>query len=211
MRGWQGSNLGGPFCANTDRARRRHGRLREVAGRRRISLPDFSVSIVRREDLLSLDFLFSNLALVAGAGAPPQVVRKVPAQPSYLVAQFDAPQNIAEQAYLEAFTDTAGHTPPPGGDKTLFLFPGNRTQYLLFSHHRDRLGDLIDAAARLDETAPILTTNRLRTEITTTLDFTPAVYQDYSDPSGFLHLTFNGDVRASTAGSPRARLDHAAR
>jgi hypothetical protein len=72
------------------------------------------------------------------------------------------------------------------------------------------LGDLIETAARLDKTAPILTTNRLPTEITTTLDFTPVVYQDYSDPR-FLHLTFNGDVRASTAGSPRARLDHAAR
>ena len=88
----------------------------EVAGRRRISLPDFGVSVVRREDLLSLDFLFFNLALEAGGGSPPQVVRKNPAQPSYLVAQFDAPQNIAEQAYLEAFTDTAGHTPPPGGN-----------------------------------------------------------------------------------------------
>jgi hypothetical protein len=132
MRGCQGSNLGGPFCANTDRARRRHGRLREVAGRRRISLPDFSVSIVRREDLLSLDFLFSNLALVAGAGAPPQDVRKVPAQPSYLVAQFDAPQNIAEQAYLDAFTDTAGHTPPPGGDQTLFLFPATGPDTFFF-------------------------------------------------------------------------------
>jgi hypothetical protein len=73
------------------------------------------------------------------------------------------------------------------------------------------LGDLIDAAARLDKTAPILTTNRLPTEITTTLDFTPVVYQDYSDPSGFLHLTFNGDVRTSTAGSPSARLGQMAR
>jgi hypothetical protein len=87
----------------------------EVAGRRRISLPDFAVSVVRREDLLSLDFMFVNLALEAGGGDPPQIVRKDPTQPSYLVALFDAPQNIAEQAYLELYnSDPPGHTPPPG-------------------------------------------------------------------------------------------------
>jgi hypothetical protein len=87
----------------------------EVSGRRRISLPDFGVSVVRREDLLSLDLLFFNLALEAGGGNPPQVARKDPAHPSYLVAQFDAPQNIAEQAYLEFYNrDPPGHIPPPG-------------------------------------------------------------------------------------------------
>lgn len=88
----------------------------EVPGRRRMSLPDFSVSIVRPEDLLALDFQFFNLALEAGGGDPPQLVSKDSSQPSFLVAQFDSPQNIAEQAYLEAFTDTPGHTPPPGGN-----------------------------------------------------------------------------------------------
>jgi len=87
----------------------------EVPGRRRISLPDFAVSVLRRDDLLALDFLFFNLALEAGGGNPAQIVRKDPKQPSYLVALFDAPQNITEQAYLEAFTDTPGHQPPPGG------------------------------------------------------------------------------------------------
>ena len=83
----------------------------EVPGRRRISLPDFGVSLVRREDLLSLDFFFFNLALEAGGGIPPQLVRKDPSQPSYLVAQFDAPQNISEQAYLEDYgPDAAGQT-----------------------------------------------------------------------------------------------------
>jgi hypothetical protein len=86
----------------------------EVPGRRRISLPDFAVSVVRREDLLSLDFRFFNLALEAGGGSAPQLVRKDPAQASYLVVQFDAPQNITEQAYLEAYTDPPGHLPPPG-------------------------------------------------------------------------------------------------
>jgi hypothetical protein len=94
----------------------------DVPGRRRVSLPDFSVSIVRREDLLSLDFLFVNLALEAGGCDPPQLVRKLPTQPAYLVAQFDAPQNVAEQAYLVAYKDPLGHIPPPGsnpGDQIL--------------------------------------------------------------------------------------------
>jgi len=88
----------------------------EVPGRRRISLPDFNVSVVRREDLLALNFAFFNLALEAGGGDPPQLVRKDSTQPSFLVAQFDSPQNIAEQAYLEFTPDTVPpHTPPPGG------------------------------------------------------------------------------------------------
>ena len=88
----------------------------EVPGRRRISLPDFNVKVLRREDLLALEFHVFNLALEAGGGNPPQLVAKDPTQPSFLVAQFDSPQNIAEQAYLEAFTDTPGHQPPPGGN-----------------------------------------------------------------------------------------------
>src|SRR5277367_4224039 len=43
----------------------------------------FRVSVVRREDLLSLDFLFFNLAMEAGGGNPPQLVRKDLTQPSY--------------------------------------------------------------------------------------------------------------------------------
>ena len=87
------------------------------AGGRTLSLPDFSVSVVRREDLLALDFLFFNLALEAGGDAPPALVRKDPTQPSYLVARFDAPQNIAEQAYFEETPDTTPtpHPPPPPG------------------------------------------------------------------------------------------------
>ena len=76
----------------------------------------FSVSMLRRDDLLALDFLFFNLALEAGGGNPPQIVRKDPSQPSYLVARFNSPQNIAEQAYLEEFPDTGGHPAPPGGN-----------------------------------------------------------------------------------------------
>jgi len=69
---------------------------------------DFSVSVVRREDLLSLNFRFFNLALECGGGNPPEVARKDPTQPSYLVAEFDTPQNIAEQAYLEFTTVIPG-------------------------------------------------------------------------------------------------------
>ena len=87
-----------------------------VPGRPRMSLPDFAVSMLRRDDLFALDFLFFNLALEAGGGNPPQIVRKDPSQASYLVARFNSPQNIAEQAYLEEFTDTGGHPAPPGGD-----------------------------------------------------------------------------------------------
>jgi hypothetical protein len=88
----------------------------EVPGSRRLSLPNFSVSVLRREDLLALDFLFFNLALEAGGGSPPQLVPKDPTQPSYLVARFNSPQNIAEQAYLEFTPDTVPpHPPPPGG------------------------------------------------------------------------------------------------
>jgi hypothetical protein len=128
MRGWQGSNLGGPFCANTDRARRRHRRLREVAGRP----PDFAAGFQR----------------------------------------FHSPARRPAVARLS------------------FLQPG-------LGGRRRR-----SSARRAKGPSPAVLSCRLPTEITTTLDFTPVVYQDYSDPSGFLHLTFNGDVRASTAGSP---------
>jgi hypothetical protein len=95
----------------------------EVPGQRRISLPDFKVAVLRREDLLALEFAFFNLALEAGGGSPPQLVRKDPTLFSYLVAQFDSPQNIAEQAYLEFTIDTTpAHPPPP---------PGNDPQSLL--------------------------------------------------------------------------------
>jgi hypothetical protein len=75
------------------------------AGQQRFSLPDFSVSVLRRDDLLALDFQFFNLALEGARGKPPQLVRKDSTQPAFLVAQFNSPQNIAEQAYLEDYKD----------------------------------------------------------------------------------------------------------
>ena len=89
------------------------------AGQPRFSLPDFNVSVLRRDDLLALDFQFFNLALEGGAGKPPQLVRKDATQPAFLVAQFNSPQNIAEQAYLEDYKDPKGQIikepPDPAG------------------------------------------------------------------------------------------------
>ncbi|MBB5502182.1 hypothetical protein [Paraburkholderia sp. MM5384-R2] len=89
----------------------------EVAGRRRLSVPDFGVSVVRREDLLSLDLLFYNLAAEGGGGSPPELVVQDATQPAYLAVRFDDPQNIAEQAYLEGYSDPkntqSGETFPP--------------------------------------------------------------------------------------------------
>jgi hypothetical protein len=110
----------------------------EVPGQRRISLPDFAVSVLRRDDLLALDFLFFNLALEAGGGKPPQLTRKDPAQPSYVAIRFDQPQNITEQSYLEAFTDTPGHPAPPGGDQQNFAAetPGSDPAFPLIAPAR---------------------------------------------------------------------------
>jgi hypothetical protein len=58
-----------------------------------------------------------------------------------------------------------------------------------------KISDLVDAVAGLANTAPVLTTHRLPNQITTTLAFTPVVHANYSDPTGFLNLTFNGDLR----------------
>ena len=48
----------------------------DVPSKPRLSLPDFSVSVVRREDLLSLEFTIYNLALEAGGGESPRLARK---------------------------------------------------------------------------------------------------------------------------------------
>ena len=88
----------------------------EITGQRRFSLPDFGVSVLRRDDLLALDFQFFNLALEGGGGNPAQLVPKNSSEPAFLVAQFNSPQNIAEQAYLEDSPNTSpAHTPPPPG------------------------------------------------------------------------------------------------
>lgn len=116
-----------------------------VSGQPRLSLPDFAVSVLRREDLLALDFLFFNLAMEGGGGQAPQLKIKNTNQPAYLVARFNGPQNIAEQAFLEA-DPPSNETPtaPPvhsfaaGPSHLAFRFPDGQTS-LPYS-----LGSLLD-------------------------------------------------------------------
>ena len=82
-----------------------------VPGTPRLSLPDFSVHLLRREDLLSLDFLLYNVALEGGGGTSPALVQKDSTQPAYFVVRF-APQNFGEQAIFEASNDGKGDTTP---------------------------------------------------------------------------------------------------
>jgi hypothetical protein len=110
-----------------------------VAGKPRLSLPDFSVHMLRREDLLSLDFLLYNVALEGGGGTPPALVQKDPAQPAYFVVRFNAPQNFGEQAIFEASNDGKGDTTPndslvtlvqvvaAGPSRLAFKFPASIT------------------------------------------------------------------------------------
>src|SRR4029077_5479759 len=73
-----------------------------TSGQPRLSLPDFAVSVLRREDFLALDFLFFNLALEGGGAQAPQLRVKDTNLPAYLVARFNGPKNLAEQAFVEA-------------------------------------------------------------------------------------------------------------
>ena len=111
----------------------------------RLSLPDFSVIVIRREDLLALDFRCYNLAIEAGGTVAPRLVRKDTTQPAYLAAYFHSPQNIAEQAFLETSSNgkgggTNGETPlqPPvravaaGPSRLVFQLP-DRTDALPYS------------------------------------------------------------------------------
>jgi len=63
------------------------------------TLPAFTVSVLRPDDLLNLEFEFVNLKLVPGN--PPKLVRQNPASPAYLIVHFP-PQSIAEEAFWEA-------------------------------------------------------------------------------------------------------------
>ncbi|HWY45334.1 MAG TPA: hypothetical protein VNX66_17685 [Candidatus Sulfotelmatobacter sp.] len=95
-----------------------------LEGQPRISLPDFAVTVLRRDDLFSLDFLFFNLALEGGGGQTPQLKIKDADQPAYLVARFNAPQNIAEQAFLEA-DPPANEDPTPAPVQALAAGPSH--------------------------------------------------------------------------------------
>ena len=130
-----------------------------VTGQPRLSLPDFAVAVLRREDLLSLDFLFFNLALEGGGGTVPQFKLKDTTQPAYLVARFDAPQNIAEQAFLEAdppFNENP--TQPPvqslaaGPSHLAFKLPDGSTG---LSYSLDSLLDWVKLTQNVIDTKPL--------------------------------------------------------
>jgi hypothetical protein len=80
-------------------------------GKPRLSLPSFAAAVLRRDDLLALDFLFFNLAMEGGGGQDPRLVVKDPTQPAYMVARFDSPQNLAEHSIFETYP-TDSHNPP---------------------------------------------------------------------------------------------------
>jgi hypothetical protein len=57
-----------------------------------------------------------------------------------------------------------------------------------------KLAELIDDVANAISTAPVVTTERLPSQITTTLQFAPQVKKTYSALGGFIQLNFTGDV-----------------
>lgn len=87
--------------------------------------PDFSASVLRKEDMLALRFDFYHLKL-KGAN----LERIYPDRDAYIVVNFAhgndyLPQNIAEQAYLETAAELGSDTEdpdndpnPPGGSET---------------------------------------------------------------------------------------------
>ena len=87
--------------------------------------PDFSASVLRREDMLILRFDFYNLELKNGS-----LTRKNTSQNAFIGVNFAhgndyLPQNIAEQAYLETASELSSDTEdpnnvpnPPGGSET---------------------------------------------------------------------------------------------
>jgi len=65
-----------------------------------VQLPNLTISVVRPEDLLTLDFTFMNLTLETG-GAKGRLIRTDPNKPAYVIVTFP-PQSIAEQAFFES-------------------------------------------------------------------------------------------------------------
>jgi hypothetical protein len=63
-----------------------------------VTPPSFTLSYLRPDDLLNLDFEFINLKL--NPGNPPTLVRQNAGSPAYLIVHFP-PQSIAEEAFYE--------------------------------------------------------------------------------------------------------------
>ncbi len=76
---------------------------------------NFSVTVLRPEDLLSLRFGFINMSLETAGDAGPRMVRTDPTEPAYMIVHFP-PQSVAERAYFET-------ADPEGGDTQFLTVP----------------------------------------------------------------------------------------
>ena len=61
---------------------------------------NFTVSVLRPQDLLALRFEFINMSLEPKNGTGARMVRSDAAKPAYMIVHFP-PQNVAERAYFE--------------------------------------------------------------------------------------------------------------
>jgi hypothetical protein len=84
----------------------------DVAAQPKVSLPEFAVGLLRRDDLLSLEFLFENLALEGGGAVSSRLVRIDNSTDGLVKVRFNTPQNIAEQAFPETTPPTPVAAPP---------------------------------------------------------------------------------------------------
>ncbi len=87
--------------------------------------PDFVVHLRRREDMLSLSLEGYNLRIDKSDPAAPKIVKQAAGQKSYLAFVF-APQNVAEQAFLETASELPA-SPGKGGNNgsEALPIPGN--------------------------------------------------------------------------------------
>lgn len=82
-----------------------------------IHLPNYSVTVLRPEDMLHLRFEFVNLTLKTGSAA---LVRT--GTPAYIIVHFP-PQNIAEQAFFQAENPSDSEPPGPLPIKSMISGP----------------------------------------------------------------------------------------
>jgi hypothetical protein len=98
-------------------------------GSPKLSLPEFAVGLLRRDDLLSLELLFTNLALEGAGGQSPRLAKIDGTKDALITARFNAPQNLAEQAFEEQPPEPLV-TPPvavlsTGPSRLVFTLAGN--------------------------------------------------------------------------------------
>ncbi|WP_370948860.1 hypothetical protein AB5J62_15265 [Amycolatopsis sp. cg5] len=102
--------------------------------------PTFRASILRREDLLTIDFAGYNLVRTSDShGRNPRLVRQQ-AGAAYLVASL-APQSVGEQAFFGSYPGGVARAVLSGSTVLAFRLPDS-TESIPY-----RLGDLLDWAA----------------------------------------------------------------